>query len=450
MFFDGYPTKGKCNRGTVHQAQGLNFSLPYDEPENGTQQASWRFCQKCFVMFFDGYPDKGHCFAGGAHEAQGYNFSLPHDVPATPNQQTLWRYCQYCHSMFFDGYPDKGLCPGALALPTATHGGMPQVGGHSAEGLMFSLPHDLTTPAPAPAPQGEPLFFITGPVWTLSLDHQQSQTVETLLDDIKGIVEKVVPGLGSLIATIMGAEAQYISFMDTLGGNQGVDINGVVGTEGIIVTPHASGMAETLLQAARVAVAVATIVDFLLKASGQIGTLGSQLGVTVAATVAASVGTGTPLGWALAGAFGTVIKLLEPAPNQNDFGAIKADRTTVGPWETFILAAFPTGNYVAILSWEGLFSAQNGGGADVYANRPTVSTWETWTLIHNPNGTVSLQSTNGHYLTATNEGGNGSYCMSDRTAISNWEQFYIVNQPGGHIAIKTHDQGTYLSVQPRQ
>jgi hypothetical protein len=36
------------------------------------------------------------------------------------------------------------------------------------------------------------------------------------------------------------------------------------------------------------------------------------------------------------------------------------------------MAQIPPGNQVALLSWQGLFSAQGGGGADVYANRVEV------------------------------------------------------------------------------
>jgi hypothetical protein len=32
-------------------------------------------------LFFDGYPTKGRCAPGRDHEAQGYNFRIPHDVP---------------------------------------------------------------------------------------------------------------------------------------------------------------------------------------------------------------------------------------------------------------------------------------------------------------------------------------------------------------------------------
>ncbi len=101
----------------------------------------------------------------------------------------------------------------------------------------------------------------------------------------------------------------------------------------------------------------------------------------------------------------------------------------------------------ALLSWQGLFSAQNGGGGEVYANRVQVGPWETWTLINNADGTVSLQSTDGHFLSALN-GGGGSYCTVTPTVIGNSERFLMQTLPDGHIALRTHDRNTYLSVQP--
>ena len=92
-------------------------------------QSDWRFCQKCAVMFFNGRPNKGHCPAGGGHSAQGFMFMLPHDVGGTPTTQRAWRFCQKCTGMFYDGRPDKGHCPAG--------------GAHEAEGFVFVLPHGV-------------------------------------------------------------------------------------------------------------------------------------------------------------------------------------------------------------------------------------------------------------------------------------------------------------------
>ena len=52
-------------------------------------QSAWRFCTQCFSMFFDGSPDKGACPAAGGHTAQGFMFVLPHDIPAEQDVMTF-------------------------------------------------------------------------------------------------------------------------------------------------------------------------------------------------------------------------------------------------------------------------------------------------------------------------------------------------------------------------
>lgn len=138
LFFNGYPTKGKCAAGGGHVAQGYLFQLPFGNlPETPTAQINWRFCDKCMVMFFNGFPDKGRCPGGGGHNAQGYMFRLAHDVPGGVNNQAQWRYCGKCHGMFFDGYPQKGACPAGA--------------GHAAAGYGFVLPFVQIAAVP-PAP----------------------------------------------------------------------------------------------------------------------------------------------------------------------------------------------------------------------------------------------------------------------------------------------------------
>jgi len=77
----------------------------------------------------DGDPArKGVCSAGAGHSAQGFMFVLPHDVPESPTAQGKWRFCTKCMAMFFDGDPArKGICPAGA--------------GHNAQGFMFVLPH---------------------------------------------------------------------------------------------------------------------------------------------------------------------------------------------------------------------------------------------------------------------------------------------------------------------
>ena len=129
LFYNGFPTKGRCSAGGAHNAQGYVFHLPFNTPETPKAQIEWRFCNKCFVMFWNGNPRKGVCPSGGVHTAQGYVFTLPHDIAPNGNNQDKWRYCQKCMGMVFDGFPNKGNCPAG--------------GVHSPYGYMFVLPHDI-------------------------------------------------------------------------------------------------------------------------------------------------------------------------------------------------------------------------------------------------------------------------------------------------------------------
>lgn len=299
---------------------------------------------------------------------------------------------------------------------------------------------DAVKPA-APEGTGGYDFDHTGPVWWVGLNNDQTENLEGIVAFLGALAAPFWPPVGAGIAAASG----YIEMMNQLGGSNGVDINGVVGTEGLIVTPRVGKFYGELIQAARVAISGRTILDFLVIASGDVPALGAALNLPVVAGVLTAVESGTPLGWAIAGALGLAVDLLSSPPDPNAHGHIWANRDQPQEWESFVLAQIGAGNKVSLLSWQGLFSAQQGGGGDVYANRPQVGDWETWTLIDNNDGTVSFQTFNGNYLSA--EQGGGEACYANRTTIGNWEKFYLVNLPDGKVALKTHDQGKFVSVQ---
>ena len=290
---------------------------------------------------------------------------------------------------------------------------------------------------PAPPPKRDTLDFqMTGPVWWLGLDNNQTQDLAAVLGIGGSAIAALAGPAAAGIAAGVIAASGYILTINKLGGSNGVDINGVVGTEGVIVTPRVGKFYGELIQAARLAVSGRTILDFLVIASGQVPALGSALNLPVVASVFTAVESGTPLGWALAAALGLAVDLAESAPDPNAHGHIWANRDEPGAWESFILAQLGDGNQVSLLSWQGLFSAQFGGGQDVYANRPQVGDWETWTLIDNNDGTVSFKSFNGNYLSA--EQGGGAAVYANRTSIGDWEKFHLVNLSSGKVALKTH------------
>ena len=288
-------------------------------------------------------------------------------------------------------------------------------------------------------------FRFTGPVWLVRLDNNEAETVSAVLAVLGPPISVITGPLAIIVVAAVEASAAYITLMNKLGGNQGVDIHGVAGSRGVIVTPRVSGMYEKLMEGASVGVAAGTIGEFLLKAAAAQPALSASLGLSTAASIFSHVAGGTPLGWAIAGAFGALIDVLLSEPDPDQHGGVLADRDHIGPWEAFIMSHLGQDNTVALLSWQGFFSARDGGGGAVYANRPWVQSWERWKLIDNNDGTVSFRTDNGHFLVA--EEGGGRECRANRTAIGTWEKFYIENLPGGQIALRTRDKWKYVSVQ---
>jgi beta-glucosidase len=103
-----------------------------------------------------------------------------------------------------------------------------------------------------------------------------------------------------------------------------------------------------------------------------------------------------------------------------------ANRTSIGPWETFDeidlgngnigLRAHANNNYV---------TAENAGAAPLIANRTAIGGWETFGLIHNGDGSISLKAVNGDYVTAENAG--AAALIANRTAIGGWEEFDLIS-----------------------
>jgi hypothetical protein len=338
--------------------------------------------------------------------------------------------------------PNQAVTPVATQANTAKKNGAPILPTEDAS-VVGNFVDTLKPAAPPSNSDGE--FQHTGLVWWIGLTNDQTHALEGVLATTGNALATLSGTMWPAVAAALNASIGYIELVNKLGGSNGVDINGVVGFEGLVVTPRVGKFYEELIQAARLVVSGRTIVDFLVIASGDIPALGATLGIPVVASVLTAVEAGNPLGWALAGALGLVVDLTQTAPDPNQHGHIWANRDAAAQWESFILASVAPGNKVSLLSWQGIFSAQGGGGNDVYANRPQVGDWETWTLIDNNDGTVSFKSFNGNYLSAQLGGGTGVY--ANRTTIGTWEKFYLVNLPDGKIALKTHDLGKFVSVQ---
>ena len=130
---------------------------------------------------------------------------------------------------------------------------------------------------------------------------------------------------------------------------------------------------------------------------------------------------------------GTVISLRAHANNlyvcadNTGTSPLIANRTSIGPWETFDLLDAGNGN-VALRSHANnqIVTAENAGASPLIANRTAVGGWETFQLVHNGDGSVSLKAlANNNYVTAENAG--AAALIANRTAIGPWEEFDLIN-----------------------
>ncbi|WP_328917279.1 MULTISPECIES: glycoside hydrolase family 3 C-terminal domain-containing protein [unclassified Streptomyces] len=106
--------------------------------------------------------------------------------------------------------------------------------------------------------------------------------------------------------------------------------------------------------------------------------------------------------------------------------ALIANRTAIGPWETFdeidlgngtvALRAHANNKYV---------TAPNNGAGSLIASSTSVGAAETFDLIHDPDGAVTLRAhADNQYVTAENAG--AAALIANRTAIGPWEEFDLI------------------------
>jgi lysophospholipase L1-like esterase len=103
--------------------------------------------------------------------------------------------------------------------------------------------------------------------------------------------------------------------------------------------------------------------------------------------------------------------------------ALIANRTAIGPWETFdeidlgggqvVLRSHANNKYV---------TAPNNGTGSLIASSTSIGAAETFDLIHDPDGAVTLRAhADNQYVTAENAG--AAALIANRTAIGPWEEF---------------------------
>jgi beta-glucosidase len=133
------------------------------------------------------------------------------------------------------------------------------------------------------------------------------------------------------------------------------------------------------------------------------------------------------------GSSGHVISLRAHANNMivtaDNAGAspLIANRTAIGPWESFDEIDLGNGNIALRAHANGdIVTAENAGASALIANRTAIGPWETFALIHNGDGSVSFRAmANGNIVTAENAG--SSPLIANRTAIGLWEEFDLIN-----------------------
>lgn len=98
------------------------------------------------------------------------------------------------------------------------------------------------------------------PVWYVSLNNEQTEALEDVLKAGGGsfaVAAAAVPPAAAVFSTISAAllaAIPIIKEMNKLGGHNGIDINGVIGTLRPIVTPRIGKIYGDLVNAARLAV----------------------------------------------------------------------------------------------------------------------------------------------------------------------------------------------------
>jgi LGFP repeat len=283
-----------------------------------------------------------------------------------------------------------------------------------------------------------------GLVWYVSFLDEHVQSLDQILRD-DGWLAKGIREYGGEEALYWLRRANWnIQTINAIGGHHGVDVQGVLGRSGVIITPRGFGLYQDLVKAARVAVSGANILEFILGSAAMSPAVSAAFGVGMAAEVYRLMLAGNP--WTVAFAIAAVDWVLGGDSDPDEHGGVHADRGEVGPWETFSLGQVNDSGEVALLSWQGFLSARSGGGGNVYGNRPQVGEWERWRLIDNHDGTISLQTHDQHYLKAI--GGGDSYCQANGEGVGPWERFFLVPLPGGRVALKTQMKEKYVSVQP--
>ena len=114
-----------------------------------------------------------------------------------------------------------------------------------------------------------------------------------------------------------------------------------------------------------------------------------------------------------------------------------------GPWEQFHLIALDGAGHWAIQTYNGHYlSAHGGGGGVVAADRTAIGPWETFYVPNSLTPNWTFQTANGHWLSAQ---GNGceTHCVLDAHASvpSTWEHFIVTAVVDHQVLKEIYGQG---------
>jgi subtilisin family serine protease len=127
-------------------------------------------------------------------------------------------------------------------------------------------------------------------------------------------------------------------------------------------------------------------------------------------------------------------------------GALVANRSSIGAWETFEKQAPDLVVSVQAFVNERYVTADNAGAGALIANRTGIGTWEEFDIVETPDGFIGLRShANGLYVSAENAGA-GSL-VANRTSIGPWEKFWFLHLGNGQVAIYALANGRLVSAE---
>ncbi|WP_433081474.1 PKD domain-containing protein [Dactylosporangium sp. CA-052675] len=131
--------------------------------------------------------------------------------------------------------------------------------------------------------------------------------------------------------------------------------------------------------------------------------------------------------------------------SSNYDGVLTTDRDAIGPWERF------AGTVATNVSWSsvvrGFVCAENGGRGALIANRTQVGSWETYDLIDAGSGQVAFFA-HADYRFVTAEAAGNQPLIANRTAIGAWEKFKIVVNPeDGTRSLVASVNGKYVTAE---